>query len=102
MFNNNEKENIYYYHEVFAHSLAVIQDLIKTNRKKEASEIMIFNYVYALSLNGKKYDEKLIQELKDKPIYELLNLMVVEQKKADLIPTQSNYRESYYARILSK
>jgi hypothetical protein len=99
---NNQKENIYFYHEVFANSLAVIQDLIKTSRTKEAKEIMIFNYIYALSLNEKKYTNDVIQQLKDKEIYELLNLMVLEQKKADLIPTQSNYRDSYYTRILSK
>jgi|YelNatPaOPRAMG01_1025707.scaffolds.fasta_scaffold25777_3 hypothetical protein len=96
------KENIFTYHEVFAHSLAVIQDLIKMRQTNEAKEMVLFNYVYANALNGDNYSKEKIDELRRKDIYELLYLMVHAQKRVDLIPTQNNMRDSYYTRIIRK
>jgi len=98
----DSKENLYNYHEVFANSLSVILDLIRTSRTSDAKEIMIYNYIYAHSLNGGKFDNTNIEKYKKMPTYELLYLMVEEQKKADLTPTQNNIRNSYYSRIQSK
>lgn len=104
MFNNTgeQKENIFFYHKVFAESIAVIQDLVKTNRKEEAKEHIILNYVYACALNSKVFSSEEIQGLKKKDIYDLLYLMAIEQKKANLVPTQDTFRDSYYSRIVSK
>jgi len=96
------KENIFTYHEVFAHSLAVIQDLIKMRQTSEAKEMVLFNYIYANALNGESYSKEKIEELRRKDIYELLYMMVHAQKRVDLIPTQNSMRDSYYTRIIKK
>lgn len=98
----NQRENLFSYHEVFANSIAVVQDLIKSGRKGEAKDILIFNYVYAAALNEKAYNKEKIEKLRNQDIHELVHEMVAEQKRADLVPTQSNFRDSYYRRIISK
>jgi len=100
--NTQQKENIFSYHEVFANSIAVVQDLLRTGRKGEAKDILIFNYVYAIALDDKQIQEKDIEELRKKDIHELLAMMVQAQKKVDLVPTQNSFRDSYYTRIISK
>lgn len=98
----DSKENLYNYHEVFATSLSVILDLIRTSRKQDAREIMIYNFIYANSLNGGNFSKERIEDFRKMDLYELLYIMVEEQKKADLTPTQNNIRNSYYSRIQSK
>lgn len=98
----DSKENLYNYHEVFATSLSAILDLIRTGRVKDAREIMMYNYIYANSLNGGTYNFDNIEKLRKMETYELLYLMVSEQKKADLTPTQNNIRTSLYSRIQNK
>lgn len=100
--NKEDRENIYFYHEVFAKSLSVIQDLIRQGRKNDAKNIILFNYIYAKTLNGKDFDLNEVDDFKKKDIYECIHLMVKEQHKADLVPTQHGYRDSYFSRILSK
>ena len=63
---------------------------------------MLYNYAYAHTLNGGKYSKEMLDNMKEMDTYELLYIMVEEQKKADLTPTQNNIRTSYISRILSK
>lgn len=100
--NERNKENIFNYHEVFANSIAIIQDLMKTGRYEEAKKMIIFNYLYAAALNDEEYKKEKIEELKQKDIFELLFLMCRAQKKVGIAPTQENYRDSYYNRIIKK
>ncbi len=102
MFQEQDKQNLFSYHEVFAKSIAVLHDLIRQGRVSDAKKIMIFNFFYAASINGKVYSRQLEDELNKKDIYELLSLMVQEQKKADLVPTQQHNAVSFYTRIVSK
>ena len=95
-------QNIFNYHEVFANSIAIIQDLLKLNRVEEAKKMILFDYLYAVALNDEDYNEKRIEELKQKDIYELLFLMCHAQKKVGIIPMQDNARDSYYTRIIKK
>jgi hypothetical protein len=63
---------------------------------------MLYNYAYAHTLNGGKYIKDKLNKLKEMDTYELLYIMVEEQKKADLTPTQNNIRTSYISRIINK
>ena len=103
MMNQQNNQNIFNYHEVFANSIAIIQDLLKMgNRTEEAKKMILFNYLYAVALNDENYSREKIEELKKKDIYELLFLMCHAQKKVGLIPMQDNARDSYYTRIIKK
>jgi hypothetical protein len=101
-YSEQQKENIYAYHEIFARSIAIMQDMMQSDRKEQAKDIMIFNYIYAQAINDKKIEAAELATLKKKEIYDVLQEMVKAQKTADLIPTQHGYGRSFYARIVQK
>lgn len=100
MIGDEFKQNIFAYHYVFAESIIIIHNLLRENRYNEARNTMIFNYLYAYALNGGNYSKELENQLRKMDIFELLCLMVKEQRKADLIPTQKTNTQSFYNRIL--
>lgn len=98
MFQNREQQqqNIYVYHSVFAQALSAIFQAIVDKNEKEARRLIELNIIYAKSLLDKKID---VEELKRKSLEELLEIMVKEHRDAKLIPVQVFDYNSFYNKL---
>ncbi len=95
----DEGQNIYVYHEVFADVLKQIFQAILQKDEAIAKELVISAIIYAGGINGIEYER---EELKEKKLDKLIYEMVQEQKKAGLIPLQKFDRESYYKVVMQR
>lgn len=91
-----EKYNVFPYHQVYANALANIFNLASSNQKEDAKEVCILCILSAAALNDHEHKP---DELKKQNIYQLVQLMMKEQKQAGLVPVQFNQHKSFLARI---
>lgn len=95
-----ENTNIAEYHNVIAHSLALINQLLAEKREEQAKKILEYQITYAYTLwkvdednTDKTKPETIFTEIKNlklsaKDVMELVTLMVYFQSKAGIKPVQ--------------